>query len=345
MLSKPLSQCVVAMCRNCDLSNTTVCNYVIHRKHRRQSDILHLILSNPNPNMDVTENTKMPSFLCSVLIRELRALENHRHKDAQHGTHFTAELTVTIRIKCCAQGYNNIAMQPRIEPLTSIFRNRDLCHEANIYITERVFILVTNMPSTTQVLTLVTNMPSTSPVLTFGTNMPPTSRILTFGTNMPPMNRVLNIVTNIPPMNRVINIVTNIPPMNRVINIVTNIPPMNGVINIVTSIPPMNRVINIVTNIPPMNRVINIVTNMPPMNRVINIATNIPPMNGVLILVTNMPLTSSWWCVYNHKKMTPQQNIQFCNMSFYCTSAHYSIQHKCLTQLVVHSAKMVAGSS
>ena len=46
-------------------------------------------------------------------------------------THFTAEATEAVRIKCLAQEYN-ILIQPGLEPSMSISRNRDLTNMTNM---------------------------------------------------------------------------------------------------------------------------------------------------------------------------------------------------------------------
>ena len=55
---------------------------------------------------------------------------NTLHEVVPPGTHFTAESTEAIRVKCLAQGRN--ILMPEFEPSTPVSRSRHFNHMSNI---------------------------------------------------------------------------------------------------------------------------------------------------------------------------------------------------------------------
>ena len=73
---------------------------------------------------------KSVDFLVLLAPKNVIALNKHFTRVFQCGTHFTAESTEAMRIKCLAQGHN-ILMQSEFEPSIAVFRNRHLTRMTN----------------------------------------------------------------------------------------------------------------------------------------------------------------------------------------------------------------------
>ena len=70
-------------------------------------------------------------FKCYFLRKAHSSEETTFTRVTLSGTHFSADSTEAIRIKCLAQG-RNILMQSGFEPSIAVSRNRQLSHMTNM---------------------------------------------------------------------------------------------------------------------------------------------------------------------------------------------------------------------